>query len=136
MNRNVALIVLVGGLLVGTYSFWTNANDQQSAQEAYEAAGATSLSQTAEKGRLAFNQNCATCHGRDAKGGASGPSLIHKIYEPSHHGDGSFHLAVQRGVQQHHWKFGNMPPQPQVDTADVDNIIAFVREAQRAVGIN
>jgi len=38
MNRNIALFVLVGGLLVGTYAFWTNANDQQSAQEAYEAA--------------------------------------------------------------------------------------------------
>lgn len=38
MSRNIALFVLVGGLLLGTYSFWTNANDQKSAQEAYESA--------------------------------------------------------------------------------------------------
>jgi mono/diheme cytochrome c family protein len=135
MNRNVALVLLVGGLLIGTYSFWSNANDQQSAQEAYEAAGPSKMTPQAEEGRLAFNQNCAVCHGRDAKGGSGGPPLIHKIYEPSHHGDGSFRLAVQRGVQQHHWQFGNMPPQPQVAEADVENIIVYVREAQRAVGI-
>jgi hypothetical protein len=28
-----------------------------------------------------------------------------------------------------------MPPQPQVAEADVENIIVYVREAQRAVGI-
>ena len=136
MNRNIALAVLVGGLLLGTYSFWTNANDQKSAQKAYESAGPVGLSPVAEKGRIAFNQDCAICHGRDAKGGEGGPTLIHKIYEPSHHSDGSFRLAVQRGVQQHHWQFGNMPSQPQVSADDVENIIVFVREAQRAAGIN
>ncbi len=135
MSRNVALILLVGGLLLGTYAFWTNANDQKSAQEAYEAAGPVDLSPQAEQGRLAFNQNCSVCHGRDAKGGEGGPPLIHKIYEPSHHGDGSFRLAAQRGVQQHHWQFGNMPAQPQVAEADIENIIVYVREAQRAAGI-
>ena len=38
MSRNIALVVLVGGVLAGTYAFWINANDQQSAQEAYESA--------------------------------------------------------------------------------------------------
>lgn len=38
MSRNIALVVLVGGVLLGTYAFWTNANDQKSAQEAYESA--------------------------------------------------------------------------------------------------
>ena len=136
MSRNVALILLVGGLLLGTYAFWTNANDQRSAQIAYESASAAELSATAEKGRLAFNRDCAICHGRDAKGGSGGPPLIHKIYEPSHHADGAFRLAVQRGVQQHHWQFGNMPAQPHVAPEDVENIIVYVREAQRAVGIN
>ena len=97
---------------------------------------ARQLSATAEKGRLAFNRDCAICHGRDAKGGSGGPPLIHKIYEPSHHADGAFRLAVQRGVQQHHWQFGNMPAQPHVAPEDVENIIVYVREAQRAVGIN
>ena len=135
MSRNIALFLLVGGLLLGTYAFWTNANDQKSAQAAYEAAGPTELSAAAEKGRLAFNQDCAICHGRDAKGGEGGPPLIHKIYEPSHHADGAFRLAVSQGVRQHHWQFGDMPAQPQVAAEDVETIIVYIREAQRAAGV-
>ena len=135
MSRNIALLLLVGGLLLGTYSFWTNANDQKSAQAAYEAAGPAKLSPLAERGRIAFNQNCAICHGRDAKGGEGGPPLIHKIYETSHHADGAFRLAMSQGVRQHHWKFGDMPAQPHVAKEDVENIIVYIREAQRAAGI-
>ena len=136
MSRNIALVLLVGGLLLGTYAFWTNANDQKSAQAAYESAGPVDLSPRAEQGRMAFNANCAICHGRDAKGGEGGPPLIHKIYEPSHHADGAFRLAAQRGVRQHHWKFGDMPAQPHVAAEDLEDIIVYIREAQRAVGIN
>ena len=136
MSRNIALFLLVGGLLLGTWAFWTNANDQKSAEEAYNSAAPAELSSVAEKGRLVFNQNCAVCHGRDALGGDGGPPLIHKIYEPSHHGNGSFRIAVQQGVRQHHWKFGDMPAQPHVTADEVELIISWVREAQRAVGIN
>lgn len=95
-----------------------------------------SLSTEAKRGRLTFNGVCATCHGRDGLGGPAGPPLIHKIYEPSHHGDGAFYLAVQNGVRQHHWDFGNMPAQKGVSRSQVDQIIAYVREAQRQNGIN
>jgi len=135
-GKNIALILLAGGLLYGAWLFWVTSNDQSGAEAAYEGAAPTSsLSPDAERGRLAFNANCATCHGRDALGGPGGPPLIHKIYEPSHHGDASFHLAVQNGVQQHHWDFGNMPAQEGVSPDTVDLIIAYVREAQRAEGI-
>lgn len=50
--------------------------------------------------------------------------------------DLSFLMAAQRGVQAHHWRFGNMPPQEGVTQGDVKAIISYVRELQRANGIN
>lgn len=87
-------------------------------------------------GRMAFDAICAACHGQNAAGRAGyGPPLVHRIYEPSHHADASFFLAVQNGVRAHHWPFGNMPPQDGLTRADVTAIIAYVRELQRANGI-
>ena len=83
-----------------------------------------------------FTANCASCHGESARGTEQGPPLLHIIYEPSHHSDASFVLAAQRGVAAHHWRFGDMPPQPQVDSASLRNIIDYLRWAQRQVGID
>ncbi len=94
-----------------------------------------SLSSEATKGQQLFNDNCIACHGKNAAGSSNGPPLIHKIYEPNHHGDGAFQMAVLRGSRTHHWKFGSMPPQPQVKQNDVVSIIHYVRELQRANGI-
>ena len=94
------------------------------------------LSAAATKGEKIFNQNCAVCHGKNAGGvDGAGPPLVHQIYEPSHHADMSFQLAVKQGVRQHHWNFGNMPSIEGVGQGDVDAIIAYVRELQRANGI-
>ena len=93
------------------------------------------LSEKAQAGEIVFNANCALCHGANAAGTGLGPPLVHKIYEPSHHQDFSFRNAVQNGVQAHHWQFGNMPPAPQVAEDDIERIICYVRELQRANGI-
>ena len=93
------------------------------------------LSVDAEKGAAKFAANCASCHGERAAGSDRGPPLVHKYYEPSHHGDRSFLAAVRNGVRQHHWTYGDMPPQPGVTNADVAKIVAYVRELQRANGI-
>lgn len=139
MTTRIAMIVLIGGLLGGAWLFWTSSNDQTSARLAYEAAGpqlaVAALSPAAASGRIAFNEACASCHGRDAMGGPAGPPLIHKVYEPSHHSDDAFRLAVRNGVNQHHWNFGNMPAQQGVSPEKVEDIIVFVRETQRANGI-
>ncbi len=95
------------------------------------------LSATAEKGAILFDRSCASCHGAEAAGrDGVAPPLIHKIYEPSHHGDESFQIAVARGVRAHHWPFGDMPPVDGLSREDVAKIVAFVREVQRANGIN
>lgn len=95
------------------------------------------LSGAALEGETLFKKNCAACHGDNAAGrDGLGPPLVHKIYEPGHHGDGAFFLAVQQGVRAHHWPFGNMQPVAGVSHNDVENIIAYVRTLQRANGIN
>ena len=93
------------------------------------------LSEAARAGALAFALHCAGCHGRDAGGTDTGPTLIDPIYRPAHHADVSFELAVRRGVAAHHWSFGKMPPVPGLKPDELANIIHYVREVQRANGV-
>lgn len=93
------------------------------------------LSPLAMTGRAAFEENCMACHGANGSGTDQGPPLIHDFYNPGHHDDDAFYRAVQIGTPQHHWKFGDMPEQPQVSRQQVAQIIRYVRELQRANGI-
>ena len=87
------------------------------------------------KGEMLFNSHCARCHGSRAVGTDQGPPLVAKVYEPSHHGDASFHLAAQNGVRAHHWSFGDMPRIEGVSAAEVEEIIGYVRWVQRQAGV-
>ncbi len=89
----------------------------------------------AEQGQVLFRKFCTSCHGFDGKGSEQGPPLIHPVYRAAHHADLAFHMAVRDGVQPHHWKFGKMPPQPEVSPEDTGHIIAYVRRQQRQAGI-
>lgn len=82
-----------------------------------------------------FQANCATCHGTDLNGTGTGPPFLNAIYAPNHHGDEAFQLAVQFGVQPHHWSFGQMAPVEGLDRGDVEKIVAYVRTEQEAAGI-
>jgi mono/diheme cytochrome c family protein len=96
-----------------------------------------SFTEQQQMGQRAFDAACASCHGANAQGRQDiAPPLVHKIYEPSHHGDAAFILAAQNGVRAHHWRFGDMPPVPGVTRAEVMDIIAYVRALQRENGIN
>jgi mono/diheme cytochrome c family protein len=87
------------------------------------------------RGEQLFNANCSVCHGEQARGTQQGPPLVHKLYEPSHHADVTFLLAVRGGVRQHHWQFGNMLPLPAVTDEQVKDITAYIRLLQRQAGI-
>lgn len=87
------------------------------------------------KGVALYGKSCAGCHGPDLKGTDKGPPFLHRVYEPSHHSDVSFQLAVKNGVQAHHWNFGNMLPIPDLTPDDVAHITAYIRAQQRRAGI-
>lgn len=86
-------------------------------------------------GERDYDAVCRSCHGLLGTGSDAGPPLVHRIYEPSHHADAAFQLAVTRGVRAHHWTFGDMPPLPSVDPAAVAGVTAYVRWLQRKAGI-
>ncbi|MDE2858609.1 MAG: cytochrome c [Chloroflexota bacterium] len=96
---------------------------------------AAQLSEEGQAGAALFKMNCQVCHGPNAAGTKLGPPLIHDIYNPGHHSDQAFYLAAATGVRQHHWPYGDMPPQPQVAREDVSKIIRYIREMQEANGI-
>jgi len=85
-------------------------------------------------GEPLYQASCAECHGADLRGTAIGPSHLSIVYEPNHHGDAAFALAISNGVRQHHWPFGDMAPVPGLSERDVEAVIAFVREQQRING--
>jgi cytochrome c len=147
-SNNMKLIYTLGIMVIfGAfgYSFWFNKN--QSNQDNNLKVGnnmalaevvlPSMFSPNAKVGKLAYKIKCANCHGINAEGqDGIAPPLVHKIYEPSHHGDESFQRAVSMGVQSHHWRFGNMPSIEDLTRGDVKMIIAYIRELQRANGIN
>lgn len=102
-----------------------------------EVAVPVAFSEQQAMGQIAFEANCAVCHGVNAAGrDGVAPPLVHKIYEPSHHGDEAFQRAVALGVQAHHWPFGNMAAIEGLTRADVATIISYIRALQVENGIN
>ena len=93
------------------------------------------VAETARQGEELFNANCSACHGLEAVGTSLGPPFIHRVYHPGHHPDFSIRNAVAQGVPQHHWPFGDMAPVPNVEGQDVEKIICYIRQTQRAEGL-
>ncbi len=90
---------------------------------------------TGASGPALYAQACASCHGTDLRGTDQGPPFIDALYRPGHHADAAFLLAVRRGVRSHHWDFGNMPRIEGLSDDQVKAIVQYVRERQRAEGI-
>lgn len=139
----VALVFLLGAFAWNATRPAGDSMDQPDLADVTEGAAIVDVSLPAEFsanariGQRAFEAKCAKCHGSNA-GGKNGvaPPLVHRIYEPGHHGDMAFVIAAQNGVRAHHWRFGDMPPVEGLTRGDVMTIVAYVRELQRANGIN
>tara|TARA_R110002110_G_scaffold156564_2_gene351669 strand:- start:2425 stop:2892 length:468 start_codon:yes stop_codon:yes gene_type:complete len=125
----VITVVAAGAAIVG----WKVLAPQS--RDAMVEVTVPQLSPIAMAGEAAFDANCRECHGQNAAGTDKGPPLVHDIYNPGHHGDAAFYAAARRGVQQHHWPFGNMPAQPEVKDDEIAAIIRYIRELQTANGI-
>ncbi|MCB1041206.1 MAG: cytochrome c [Acidimicrobiales bacterium] len=85
-------------------------------------------------GEATYQASCAACHGTDLRGTDRGPSHLSIVYEPGHHGDDAFRVAIANGAAQHHWNFGPMPPVPGLSDEEVEAVIAYVRDQQRQEG--
>ncbi|MDF1854859.1 cytochrome c [Pseudooceanicola sp.] len=113
------------------------ATAQDPAKAMVDVRDAGMLTRAQLEGQALFDGTCAACHGTAGSGQFGlGPPLIHRVYEPSHHGNASFVQAVAQGVRAHHWRFGNMPPQPGVTKDEVLLIVNYIRALQRANGID
>ncbi len=139
------MALIIGGVVVAavlSLAFWP-AQQPMTAQAPAEPGAPLAevavpeLAGNALIGQRAYQARCAKCHGVNAAGQEGvAPPLVHKIYEPSHHGDGAFLVAARNGAQSHHWPFGNMPPVEGITDAEVKTIVAYVRALQAANGIN
>lgn len=142
MNKAKIAILIAIAAGIAAAAFWTAGNSKKPDAGAASGTGIpvevvvpAAFSAEAQMGERAFNAVCAACHGANAAGSEMGPPLVHRIYEPSHHGDQAFEMAAAKGVRAHHWRFGDMPPQPALTKADIRTVIAYIRELQRANGI-
>ncbi len=130
----IALVCLV--LAVGAAAACGGETDAPSSDTEQPATVQQEVVQeTAISGQRLFSNNCSRCHGADLRGTNVGPSLLHEYYEPNHHSNASFVIAVLRGVRQHHWDFGNMPAVEGLDIDEVHAVICFIRETQVEDGL-
>ena len=141
----IILLLATAAIVVGTWYFLQpNANSAINQPPLPLPDGAlvavalpASLTEPELLGKRGYDAVCAACHGANGQGRDDiAPPLVHRIYEPSHHGDMAFLLAVRQGVRAHHWQFGDMPPVAGLTDDDVTKIVAYVRAVQRANGIN
>ena len=140
-TSRTVVITLVALLAAGAYWLSRPAPKQGMSSESDSGSTQTTavtmpvLSAEEAAGKVKYSMLCAQCHGANAGGTMQGPPLIHKIYEPSHHGDMAFLLAAQNGVRAHHWNFGDMPAVEGSNDEMVAEIVTFIRAVQRANGI-
>ncbi len=127
----IALVVLGGGG-DGTDSATGLARDPMTGKTEFDIP--VQDPQLVAEGEVLYQSACAVCHGSDLRGTPLGPSHLSVIYNPEHHGDGAFAVAVVNGVKAHHWGFGDMPPRPDISQEDFVRLIAFIRETQRVEG--
>lgn len=132
-------ILIVGAVIVTALVLYVFANrmpEGPATSASLVAVAVPELSAAEQSGEAAFNAKCASCHGDNAAGqDGVAPPLVHRIYEPGHHGDQAFLVAANLGARAHHWPFGDMPPVEGVTEAEVARIVAYVRALQRANGI-
>jgi len=125
VNRRLALLLVAPVAAIALLAACGDSDGDATPVVTFEGTDGASL----------FQQACAECHGTDLNGTDQGPPLLHSFYVPGHHSDAAFLLAARRGAPAHHWNFGDMPPVDGITDDQVEAIVAFVRETQRAAGI-
>jgi mono/diheme cytochrome c family protein len=87
------------------------------------------------QGRDVYTNACATCHGDALGGTTAGPPLLAELYAPGQLSDEAMATAIVDGAPQQYWTFGPMPGVGGLSDVDIAAVIAFVRDEQRAAGL-
>jgi len=127
-NRNILKYIIAAGITVTAVSLQADPMDPKAVVQPKITAGLNI-------GKLNYESKCAECHGQNIAGTKKGPTFLHRVYHPGHHGDASFYRAAKKGVLAHHWPFGNMPAVDGVTEKQIKSIILYVRAMQKANGI-
>lgn len=131
---NIKMIAALAVVIAAAYAAWSLFSGPSKAGEETTSIIIPEFSQIAQSGQIAFEENCAACHGINAAGTDKGPTFLHAFYKAGHHGDLSFENAAKRGVRAHHWRFGDMPPVEGITDAEIRWIVKYVRDLQAANG--
>jgi len=102
---------------------------------AFDDGGFRAEAVSAEVDGLAFARECGGCHGRAAQGTARGPALATTSYGRSRFDDDSIRSAVREGRVPRSPDSAGMPASPEIPESDLAQILDFLREVQRARGI-
>jgi len=95
------------------------------------------LNESGLRGRQVFAASCQECHGVDGAGGTrTGPPLIHPMYRQNLFPDHVFNKVIRDGKREKNWRFGPMEPVKNLTDQQIIDVMAFVRAAQVASGIN
>ncbi len=132
MNIKMSAVVVL--LIAVALAAWNMFLAPRNAGEETSSIIIPEFTQVAQSGQIAFEENCAACHGINASGTDNGPTFLHVYYKTGHHGDAAFLSAANNGVRQHHWRFSDMPPVPSVTDDELRWITKYIRELQAANG--
>lgn len=97
-------------------------------------SASTAAAPAVPDGAAVYQQYCAECHGVDLRGTDKGPSQLSIVYEPNHHGDYAYRVAIREGTREHHWWFGDMPPVEGITDLEIEKVISFIRAEQQRLG--
>jgi len=75
----------------------------------------------ARKGEPLYKQNCATCHGENARG-SQGPNLVRSVAVLHDEKDEEIGPVIKNGRPQ-----GGMPPFPQLSAAEIHSIAQYLK---------
>jgi len=93
------------------------------------ACGQDASQSASDRGERVFRANCAACHGSDLAGTSLGPSLLGP--EQVQLSDEAVRLVIRNGVVDSGGEFAGMPGNSVLRDAQINEIIAYVRNRQQ-----
>ena len=135
-----ATMVAVCAIALACAADADDADDASSAEPAPTATSdapapsTTAAAPAVPDGAAVYQHYCAECHGVDLRGTDKGPSQLSIVYEPNHHGDYAYRVAIRDGTREHHWWFGDMPPVEGITDLEIEKVISYIRAEQERLG--